>query len=53
MPAHKAKGTSKKAMQKAVAANMRELSKAGAKSRPMKQKIAIAYSEARGGKKKR
>jgi hypothetical protein len=52
MPAHKAKGSGKKAFNEAVSANMHELSKPGAKKRPQKQKIAIAMSEARGGKKR-
>jgi len=52
MPAHVAHGKSKKAMRTAVAANMRELSKKTATPRPLKQRLAIAYSEARGKKKK-
>jgi len=42
----------KKGGKKAVAYNMHELSSAGAKKRPQKQKIAIALSAARGGKKR-
>lgn len=52
MPAHVAKGKSKKSFNKAVSANMHELSKSGSKNRPQKQKVAIAMSEARGKKKK-
>lgn len=52
MPAHKAKGNSKKAFNKAVSQNMHELNKPGVKARPQKQKVAIAISEAKSKKKK-
>lgn len=52
MPAHKAKGKSKKAFNKAVSANMHELAK-NPKGRSHKQMVAIALSEARGGKKRK
>jgi len=52
MPAHKATNKSKKAIEKAVGQNMHELNMPGVKSRSQKQKIAIAFSEARGSSKK-
>lgn len=51
MPAHKAANKSKKSLNKAVSKNMHELNKPGVKSRPQKQKVAIAISQAKGGKK--
>jgi len=51
MPLKEAKGKSKKAIQQAVSANIREL-KASKTKRPQKQIIAIALSSARGDKKK-
>lgn len=52
MPAHKASNPkSKKSVQKAVSANMHELSKPGAEPRSQKQKVAIAFSEAKPKKK--
>jgi hypothetical protein len=51
MPAHVSKNNSKKEIQKAVSKNLKELNKPGAKPRPQAQKVAIAYSEARGRKK--
>lgn len=53
MPTHKAQGKSKKSFNKAVSANMHELSKPGSKNRSQAQKVAIAMSEARGGKKRK
>ncbi len=50
MPLKKAKGKSKKAINKAVASNIDELYHHGSMQRPMKQIIAIAESAARGGK---
>ena len=50
MPVHRAKSNSKKDMNTAVSANIRELAKQP-KGRSWKQIIAIAYSEA-GEKKK-
>lgn len=52
MPLKSASGGSKAAQNKAVAANMQELSSKGAKQRPQKQKQAIAINAAKGGKKK-
>jgi len=46
MPVHKAKGNSKKELNKAVSANMHELAK-DTKGRSQKQMIAIAFSEVR------
>ncbi len=51
MPLKKAVGKSKKAVQKVIGENIREL-KASKTKRPMKQIIAIALSSAKGGKKK-
>lgn len=48
MPLPKAKGKSKKVINKQVAANIRELINHGTKQRPMNQIIAIAESTARG-----
>jgi hypothetical protein len=45
MPAHRAKNNSKKEVNKAVSANMHELSK-DKKGRSQKQLVAIAFSEA-------
>lgn len=53
MPAHRAKSNKKKDVQKAVSQNMHELNKPGVKKRKQSQKIAIAFSEARGGKKRK
>jgi hypothetical protein len=50
MPLKESKGSSKKAFQKAVSSNIREL-KSSKTNRPMKQIIAIALSSAKGGKK--
>lgn len=54
MPLPKAKGKSKKAINKQVGRNISELVHNGTKDRPMKQIIAIAEKTARGkkGKKK-
>lgn len=46
-------GKSKKSFQKAVSANMHELTHNGSRPRSQKQKIAIALSAARGGKKRK
>lgn len=58
MPAVRAKGTSKKAVQKAVAKNMQGLVAANKerpkdKQRSQAQMVAIAFSESRGGKKRK
>lgn len=50
MPLKKASGKGKKAIQKAVSANIKELSHSG-KKRSQAQKIAIAYSAAKKKKK--
>lgn len=50
MPIHRAKGSSKKQLNKAVSANMQELAKAP-KGRSQKQLVAIAFSEAKSKKK--
>ena len=47
MPLQKAKGQSKKAVQQAISANVRELKKEGHKKRPLKQILAIAISAAK------
>ena len=53
MPLPKAKGTSKKAINKQVGSNIHELVHHGKIKRPMKQIIAIAESTARGRKTKK
>ncbi len=53
MPLPKAKGSSKKAINKQVSANIRELVHHGTKKRPMNQIIAISERTARGQNKKR
>jgi hypothetical protein len=53
MPLQKAHGRSKKAVNKAVSANMHELTHHGSRPRSQKQKVAIAISAAKGGKKKK
>jgi len=50
MPVYRAKGKSKKSLNKAVSANMHELAKSPVK-RSQKQMVAIAFSEARSKKK--
>lgn len=52
MPLKKA-GKGKKSFQKAVSANMHELTHNGSRPSSQKQKVAIALSAARGGKKKK
>lgn len=51
MPLKKA-GKGKKSFQKAVSANMSELTHHGSRPRSQKQKVAIALSAARGKNKK-
>ena len=51
MPLKAPKSRSKKDVQSAVSANIRELKKSGHKERPMKQIIAIALSSAKVKKK--
>lgn len=46
-------GKGKKSFQKAVSENMHELTHHGSRPRSQKQKIAIALTAARGGKKKK
>lgn len=53
MPLPKAKGRSKKAVNKQVSKNIDELVHHGTKKRPMKQIIAIAENTARGRNKKK
>lgn len=53
MPLPKAKGSSKKAINKQVGKNISELVHHGTKQRPMKQIIAIAEKTARGKKTKK
>lgn len=53
MPLPKAKGHSKKAINKQVSKNIDELYHHGTKKRPMKQIIAIAERTARGTKSKK
>ena len=53
MPLQKAHGKGKKTVQKAVSANMHELTHHGSRPRSQKQKVAIAINAAKGGKKKR
>jgi hypothetical protein len=50
MPVHRAKGSSKKELNKAVSANMHELAR-DLKGRSQKQLVAIAFSEAKSKKK--
>ena len=50
MPVHRAKGNSKKEINKSVSANMHELAK-DPKGRSQKQMVAIAFSEAKSKKK--
>lgn len=52
MPLKKASGKSKKDFQRAVSENMHELKHNSTKKRSQKQRIAIALTAARGGKKK-
>jgi len=53
MPLPKAKGKSKKAINKQIAANIRELYAHGSKPRSQAQIVAIAESTARGRKSKK
>ncbi len=52
MPLQKARGRSKKAVNKAVSANVHELTHHGTKKRSHKQIVAIAISAAKKGNKK-
>lgn len=51
MPLRKAACSSKKCLQKAVSANIRELTHNGTRPRSQAQKVAIAFSAARKSKK--
>jgi hypothetical protein len=53
MPLKKASSSSKKAINKAVSANIRELYHNGKKARSMKQIIAISETAARGRRSKK
>jgi hypothetical protein len=53
MPLPKAKGTSKKAINKQVSKNIKELVHKGTKKRSMSQIVAIAERTARGKKSKK
>jgi hypothetical protein len=53
MPLKKAHSKSKKSFQKAVSANMHELTHHGTRPRSQKQKVAIALNAARGNKKRK
>jgi hypothetical protein len=52
MPLKKARSTSKKAVNKAVSANIHELTHPGTKKRSHKQIVAISINAAKKGKKK-
>lgn len=53
MPLKKSANKSKKAINSAIAANIKELYYNGSKKRPMNQIVAIAESSARGRKSKK
>lgn len=53
MPLKKAACSSKKCMNAAVSANIKELKASGTRPRSQKQIVAIAFSGARGGKSKK